>query len=349
MEKVSIVIPVYNVEKYIPKCLDSILAQTYPEFEVICVDDASPDGSADIVRSYAERDARIRLVSQENTGPSGARIHGLEFATGKYTLFIDSDDWMDPDTLETAVTAAEMQKVDAVLWGYVRSYADKEIEKRIFDGNLTLDKEGTTHRIHRRMVGLVGEELANPENADAIVPVWGKLYRTDIIRDNHLSFVDTKIIGSAEDALFNLDYFGYADSCIFIDRPLHHYRKDNDSSFTRKYRAALPSQWNELFGHMRRYIEKNNCPEDFSQALDNRISMSMIGLGLNELSNPDGALAQIRNIRKILRSDWYRNAAKTLTLRYFPLHWKVFFFFCKHRMALCTFLLLSVMRSILGR
>ena len=120
MEKVSIIIPVYNVEKYLPKCLESVLGQTYADLEIICVDDGTPDRSAAVILSYAEKDRRINLISQENQGLSGARNTGINAATGKYIVFLDGDDWIDPETVETAVNKAEENNTDVVMWGYVR-------------------------------------------------------------------------------------------------------------------------------------------------------------------------------------------------------------------------------------
>ena len=99
MEKVSIIIPVYNVENYLPKCLESVLGQTYADLEIICVDDGTPDRSAAVILSYAEKDRRINLISQENQGLSGARNTGIRSATGKYIIFLDGDDWIEPETV----------------------------------------------------------------------------------------------------------------------------------------------------------------------------------------------------------------------------------------------------------
>ena len=117
MEKVSIIIPVYNVEKYLPKCLESVLGQTYADLEIICVDDGTPDRSAAVILSYAEKDRRINLISQENQGLSGARNTGIGSATGKYIIFLDGDDWIEPETVETAVGMAEKNNADVVMWG----------------------------------------------------------------------------------------------------------------------------------------------------------------------------------------------------------------------------------------
>ena len=105
---VSIVLPVYNVEKYLPRCLDSVTGQTYKDLEIICVDDGSPDGSVEIIKRYAENDDRIVLISQKNQGLSGARNTGINAARGEYIMFLDSDDYIDAEACEVAVR--EMKK-----------------------------------------------------------------------------------------------------------------------------------------------------------------------------------------------------------------------------------------------
>ena len=101
--KVSVIIPVYNVEEYLPTCLDSIINQTLEDIEIICVNDGSPDNCLSILNNYAGQDSRIIVINQENTGVSGARNRGLEVAGGKYIVFVDPDDWCEAECLEKAV------------------------------------------------------------------------------------------------------------------------------------------------------------------------------------------------------------------------------------------------------
>ena len=101
MSKISVIVPVYNVEQYLPQCLDSIINQTYKNLEIICVDDGSPDNSGKILDEYAKKDKRIKVIHQENQGVSVARNTGLDNATGKYIGFVDPDDWIEADYYET--------------------------------------------------------------------------------------------------------------------------------------------------------------------------------------------------------------------------------------------------------
>ena len=345
MKTVSVIIPVYNVEKYLTKSLDSVVNQTYTNLEIICVNDGSPDNSAKILEAFAKKDSRIKIINQENKGLSGARNTGIESATGDYIVFLDSDDWIDAEVIENAVEKAV--DVDTVMWGYVREFGDKSLEKKIFEGNRSFDENGT-RELHRRLAGLTGEELRNPENTDALVTAWGKLYTAKIIKENKLQFVDTKTIGT-EDLLFNVYYFGYAKNCYFIDKPYNHYRKDNETSLTRKYKAKLFSQWSELYSRIRQHINENSLGEDFHKALDNRICLSMIGLGLNELCNDASHSQRIKNLKTILSSEQYKKSFENLEFAYFPIHWKLFFKFCKKRNTFFVYILLNAMQMMIGK
>ncbi len=345
MKVVSVIIPVYNVEKYLPKCLDSVVGQTYTNLEIICVNDGSPDNSSAILEDYAKKDSRIKVINQANKGLSGARNTGIESATGEYIVFLDSDDWMDAEAIKTAIKYSE--NADTVMWGYVREFSDKSLEKKIFNGDRNFDEE-ETRNLHRRLAGLTGEELRNPENTDALVTAWGKLYTARFIKDNNLQFVDTKVIGT-EDLLFNMYYFGFAKRCFFIDKPFNHYRKDNETSLTRSYKSKLFSQWSELYSRIRKCIDENNLGEDFHKALDNRICLSMIGLGLNELCNKASHSQRMKNLKAILSSEQYVKAYKNLEFAYFPIHWKLFFTFCKKRNAFFVYILLNAMQMLIGK
>ena len=118
MELVSIVVPIYKVEQYLERCVQSICNQTYPKLEIILVDDGSPDQCGELCEMYAKKDERIRVVHKENGGLSDARNEGVKYATGKYILFVDSDDYIAEDLVEKTVEVAETQNCDIVLFDY---------------------------------------------------------------------------------------------------------------------------------------------------------------------------------------------------------------------------------------
>lgn len=346
---VSIVLPIYNVEKYLPKCLDSIVNQTYGNLEIICVNDGSPDNCAAIVEKYAKKDKRIVLINQQNQGLSGARNTGIQYANGEFIMFLDSDDWIDSDTCRAAVEVIKKENAQLALWSYMREFPDKSIPKDIFgitsQKTIVFENESMKN-LHRRIAGLTGEELRAPENADSVVTAWGKLFRTEIIKDNHLEFTDTKTIGT-EDALFNLEAFCYISKAVFINEYFNHYRKDNETSLTRKYKQSLFLQWQELYTRMEKIIKEKNLP--FEAALNNRIALSVIGIGLNEIINSSSAKDKIIKIKSVITSPRYKKAYADLEIKYFPIHWKLFFTLCKKGSGIGVYFLIKCIDRLIGK
>lgn len=118
--KISIIVPIYNVEKYLQKCVDSILCQTYKNLEIILVNDGSPDNCPAICDEYAKKDKRIKVIHKQNGGVSSARNAGLDVATGKYVQFVDSDDWVEPEYSKTMINLIEENNCDLGICGYIK-------------------------------------------------------------------------------------------------------------------------------------------------------------------------------------------------------------------------------------
>ena len=236
---VSVIIPVYNVERYLAQCLDSVSHQTYQNLEIICVNDGSRDGSPDILRRYADEDARIQVIDKANGGVSRARNDALDCARGEYIMFVDSDDWVEPDACENAVNAMREYGADIVMWSYVSETENRSSRKVIFPETTVFEKEEVRAKLHRRFVGAMGEELSHPELVDSLCPVWGKLYRRSLIQKSGARFVDLAEIGSYEDGFFNLEVFGKADRVVYLAAYLYHYRRDGSSSVTSAGHTAM--------------------------------------------------------------------------------------------------------------
>lgn len=347
-EKISIIVPVYNTELYLKKCIESVLNQTYKNIEIICVNDSSTDNSLQLLNEYAKIDDRIVVITQENEGLSGARNKGLLFVSGQYIMFLDSDDWIDENTCEVALNTLHKHNAQVVFWPYIREFADKSLPKIIFnDDEIVFEGEDCKMKVHRRFVGLLGEELAQVENADAIVTAWGKLYDAGAIQAKNIRFIDTKIIGT-EDAIFNFEVFNDVNCAVYINKYFSHYRRDNENSLTTNFKPKLFLQWQNLFLCFEEVIQKNNLGAEYEQALKNRIALSIVGLGIN-LTNSTKSAKEIRKeIKSIISSEKYREAYLKLTLGYFPIHWKIFFFFAKHNLAFGVYILLRVIQKMRG-
>ena len=203
--KISVIVPVYNCEKYLSDCLDSLLAQTYQDFEVILIDDGSRDGSGGICDSYARKDSRIRVVHQENGGVSRARNRGLELATGDAVSFIDSDDTLEPDMYELLVNTMQEHEADIAHCGYQHIVGD---EVRLVHDTKRVIPQTTWEALDCFVSGrLFGGGL------------WNKLFASKLIAG--LKFREDLKIN--EDILFNFQAFRKAEKTVFADFALYHY------------------------------------------------------------------------------------------------------------------------------
>jgi len=330
-EKVSIVIPCYNAENYIEKCIKSIISQTYTNIEIILINDGSTDNTLKHLIYFELLDSRVILVNQLNKGVSESRNIGIDIAKGVYILFIDNDDWIDIDYIEQMVK--KINNYDLILCSYY-----KEFKMHTSIRQLNISGVFQSSFIQRRIVGLMNDELSDPSQADSIVTVWAKLYKSKIIKDNSIKFISLKIIGSADDVLFNLQYLEYSKEVLVFDVPFYHYRKHNFFSITSTYKKDLFYKWLNLFNYILKTIKSKDSI--YSEAYYNRVCLSLIGLGLNEIQNPNGYSDRIKNIKQILNHPLYRTAYKQLQLNYFPFHWKLFFAFAKYKLALGVYFML---------
>ncbi len=335
---VSIIVPVYNTEKYISKCLYSLTQQNYTHIEIIAVDDGSTDNSLNILNDISAKDNRLKVFSQPNQGVSAARNLALSKAVGEYVMFVDADDWIDSSTIKRCLQA--IGDADVCFFAYIREFANRSLPKPLFLQTQIFATEACK-QLQRRMIGPIGEELANPGMLDSLGTIWGKLYRKEIL--NGTEFVDLKVIGTAEDSLFNCNVFRKVQKAVYINKAFYHYRKFNSGAETKKYKPQLPQQWNKLFDHM-----KATATDEISQkALHNRIALSIIGLGLNECLSPNTLKKKTDKIAEIINQPHYKEAYQKLDLTHFPIHWKVFFFAAKHNMNRVLMLLILCIKKII--
>lgn len=341
---ISIIVPVYNVEAYLPQCLDSLLNQTYHDLEIICVNDGSTDGSLEILQQYAKKDERLRFITRENRGISTSRNEALDMASGEYVMFVDSDDWISELTCEKAMSAIQANDCDLVMWSYIREFKDKSLPNYLFPYSFTW-ANGLS--LCRRIVAPVDEELRTPQKLDSYGTVWGKIYKRELIElDTPIRFVDTIEIGTCEDVLFNIAYSLRINKGIYISELLYHYRKLN-SSFTSNYREALPTQWRNLYDEIKTILVKNNAYDFCKQAYHNRISLGIVGLGLNVTFSDYPFRKQRKMIKQILSSSQYKEAITELSVDNMPIHWRSFYIFAKQRNSIAVLCILKLINRII--
>lgn len=343
---ISIIVPVYNVAPYLPQCLDSLVNQTYRDLEIICVNDGSTDDSLAILEEYAKKDGRIRIINQRNQGLSGARNTGNLYARGEWTMYVDSDDWMDLQTCEILIKEAG-SSTDLCFFNYIREFKKTAIPQFIYKKERIEFKEKSLNSLYVRLIAPTGKELAHPEKLDSLSTAWGKLYRTSIIREHNIQFVSTKEIGT-EDLLFNVYYFTWIKEAIYLPNPFYHYRKNNITSLTKLYKPRLSEQWQLLFSKIEEWIKSLNRA-DLLEALQYRQALSLIGQGLNITFSPKSFQAQQQELGLLLHSEKYKTAIQHLPLNHFPIHWKVFYGMAKHRNVWGVLCLLKIMKTFLSR
>lgn len=230
MTTFSIVIPVYNTEQYLPACLDSIASQSYTDFEAILVDDGSTDGSATICKEYVGRDSRFTYVCKENGGVSSARNVGIEKAQGEWLLFVDSDDILMPDCLQTFADCDE--KTDITFFGAQLFDGEKELEKKAPKNIYCTKREEIESAIYDLKCGELG---------DIFGWTWDKVLRRSIIMCNGIRFNEK--VSFREDELFALSYCRHVKTLRVIGKTLYRYRIHNCglSNVGMKKKDFLPS------------------------------------------------------------------------------------------------------------
>lgn len=234
---VSVVIPIYNSEKYLNKCLDSIVSQTYTNLEIILLNDGSSDNSGDICKSYAARDSRIKYIDKKNEGQSITRNRGIDEAKGRYLYFMDSDDYVDSGFIENALYAVSTHKADCAIFNYYHIYGTgNPIEERDFlEGTYNLSNETDRYSFFLKVF--------LPYKCG--FEVWNRIYDANIIKTNNLRFpVFKPVVG--EDVCFNFMYFLCADK-IHISNDRYYYYIQNEGSTMDLNRGDIQlNRYNEI-------------------------------------------------------------------------------------------------------
>ena len=213
-EKVSVIVPIYKVEKYIHRCIDSILKQTYSNLEVILVDDGSPDNCGEIADEYASKDQRVVVVHKENGGLSDARNAGMKYINGEFIVFVDSDDWIEKNMIERMVHTSLKYKADVVQSAFYYAYDDK----RLLDNRYSSTKDEPVILDNRSLM----YELVTNEKVKNFA--WGKLYKARLIQD--IPFKKGVLF---EDVFWAHKVMHRVDTYVMIHEPLYHYYQREDS------------------------------------------------------------------------------------------------------------------------
>lgn len=248
---VSIIVPAYNCIKSLECCVGSIRQQTYTSFELILVDDGSADGSGELCDKFAAEDTRIRVIHKPNGGVSSARNAGIDAVTGEYITFCDSDDYLEPDYLETLVQTAKSNPDCGHIWCCFQTVTGYQKENAV--PNYTSTKSLLCYTLQDYMS--LHEMWLDAEP-------WNKLYRTDIVQTAKVRFPEDLSLG--EDWLFNLAYIDASanEKIVVVTEPLYNYIRGNDESLDSKYRKDLLDIYRRLNDTCLSYLRKWKLPAE---------------------------------------------------------------------------------------
>lgn len=329
MPQVSIIVPIYKTEKYLTRCVESLLKQTLDDIEIILVDDGSPDNCGQLCDAFAERDKRIRVVHKQNGGLSSARNAGLVEARGTYVGFVDSDDDVEPDMYEKMLQAAEAYQADFVMADYRR------IERDGTSFVKTLDIDGGYYD-REKIVRDIFPNLIMRESIEygPLLSVCHCLYRKDFLDQHRLSF-DEEVRWS-EDNIFSAIMGYYCQSFFYMKgEALYHYYQ-NAESITTSYRNGAWDVYSVMNAHLHRFFDTVQ-EYDFSRQL----KLNMIYYACNCIGQeiPRPPQEARKRIGDILNSSQLRAAFQDFTMPDVPFKLKMQLYLMKMRQTSLLYLL----------
>ncbi len=299
--EITVIMPVYKVEKYVARALNSMLNQTFKNFEYIIVDDGSPDKSAEVVMRYALLDPRIQLIRQKNAGAPAARNRALKMAQGKYVYFMDSDDWVEPTMLEDMYNLAEQHDLQVVLAGfYIDTYYD---QTRYVSACVSQPDQVFSSQKEFR------ENAYRLFDCNLLYTPWNKLSRTDYLRENGIEFPDT----FWDDFPFNLDLVRKVERIGVLENRYYHFIRARAESETARYRSNMYDKREEEHRWiLELYQQWGQTDEASMEMLYRRYIERVLGC-VENMANPDctlGILEKLRITREMIRSEEVAKALK---------------------------------------
>lgn len=322
MAKISVVIPVYGVEKYIDQLLDSVRKQTLHDIEVIFVDDGSPDNCPAILDRFVSEDNRYHVIHQKNAGVSTARNNGLAQATGEYIYLADSDDWLEENALEVLWNEATRTSADVVYGDYYCVKGDNRYRYTIFDAPFYTESKDTIKilqcavNLNGRHVQIKSEEF-DKINAFGGAP-WRLLIKRSLIVDNDLRF-DPYVKGLADDILFTLHLYEHVRSVAYIQEPIYNFRV-MELSYTKGYKANLLEVYSRIFEKMELFLQEYKKDRVHWDYYYLRIYLYMheaLHRYFKNKNNPKTEKERFAEFKSVLNTEPYKTAIKKVPISVF--------------------------------
>lgn len=282
---ISVIIPVYNIQQHLRECLDSVLGQSYPHLQVICVDDGSTDESPAILEEYARKDLRVQVIRQQNAGPGAARNTGLEAATGEYVIFLDSDDWFEPDFLAKMVDTAQREGADVAICRAVEfdTNSGRELpsewmmKKQYLPGKLAFAPQEMADHLFQFTYGMP----------------WDKFYRRELLTTSGIRYPALK---NSEDLAFVYPTLLAATRIAVVDQVLIHHRINRMASVSNS-RCGQPEAPYEAFQIVKEYLEQHQLMDTYRRSFLNW-AMEFLVWHISNMSQRDIQRQYLHTLRR---------------------------------------------------
>lgn len=274
---ITVIVPVYKVEKYLDQCIQSIVEQTYPNLEILLIDDGSPDRCPEMCEKWAMQDKRIRVVHKENQGLGLARNTGLEHATGEYVCYIDSDDYIDTNTISQAYDAMMRSDADLVVFGYCHVFPDGrtvsssvDLQKTIFTGREITDE---------LLPWMIQTDRRKEPTCPFAFSAWSGMLRRSILEEYRIRFQSERQIIS-EDTLYLLELYSKLKVVALVPKPFYGYRV-NPASLTKTYQKDRQRKNNAFLSQAMETV----ADQGYSEEISIRVAMLYQGFSLEAMKH----------------------------------------------------------------
>lgn len=339
--KISVIVPVYNEEKYLSRCIDSILGQSLSELEVILIDDGSTDNTPMICDNYVKRDKRVKVIHKKNSGQGFSRNEGIKIASGEYISFVDSDDYLDLSMYEKMYNCTNNGQVDSVICDWHLVNEMNKISSDINNINVLKKNLYKNKEVRQEiLLNVIGTKLEDKSGNDISLAVWNKIYKRKIVIDKNIKFLSEREYIS-EDLIFNVNFFSTSTSCYVLKEKLYYYF-DKSNSFSRSYNEDLFDKSKKMYVYLM---------NRFKTEIDKEIILRIKKLFFNNVRmcliqevrfNNDTTRNKIRNIRKIISDDFIKNAFIGFPYLKCSKKYGVLYFFIKHKMVIFIYFICLV-------
>ncbi len=313
---ISVIVPVYNVEKYIGQCIESLCNQTLKNIEIILVDDGSPDNSGNICDEYAAKDDRITVIHKKNGGVGAARNDGLAVAKGEYVIFVDSDDYVPEDAYEKLYNKAVECDADIAIGDVYRIYDDRKEYAQFYRNEfITEDSEFIDKLIQADFYHTYCPLPPESGAAFGYGGPWNKIVRRSMLEEHDIKF-DLRVKGIFDDIIYTAHILAVAKRIVYINTPVYNYRI-LENSITQTYKANMPEINSAIFESWQEFIAKYGQNGKYDKAyyanVLRRMEQSLLKYFFNS-KNPKSNKEVMKELRDTIRSEPYFTAAKCAEL-----------------------------------